>query len=194
MLITKDVFMNYALIRENDIANGPGVRTSLFVSGCRHHCKGCFNPETWNFNYGQPFTQQEIDAIIKATEPSFIDGLTLLGGEPLEPENQSAIIELLKQFKTKLPNKSIWCYTGFSFENDILEKFNTKSENIAELLPLLDVLVDGKFVEELKSSALLFRGSSNQNIIDVKKSLEENRMIILSGKWERQMGNGNIYE
>ena len=186
--------MNYALIRENDIANGPGVRTSLFVSGCRHHCKGCFNPETWNFNYGQPFTQQEIDAIIKATEPSFIDGLTLLGGEPLEPENQSAIIELLKQFKTKLPNKSIWCYTGFSFENDILEKFNTKSENIAELLPLLDVLVDGKFVEELKSSALLFRGSSNQNIIDVKKSLEENRMIILSGKWERQMGNGNIYE
>ena len=194
MLIAKDVFMNYALIRENDIANGPGVRTSLFVSGCRHHCKGCFNPETWNFNYGQPFTQQEIDAIIKASEPSFIDGLTLLGGEPLEPENQSAIIELLKQFKTKLPNKSIWCYTGFSFENDILEKFNTKSENIAELLPLLDVLVDGKFVEELKSSALLFRGSSNQNIIDVKKSLEENRMIILSGKWERQMGNGNIYE
>ena len=194
MLIAKDVFMNYALIRENDIANGPGVRTSLFVSGCRHHCKGCFNPETWNFNYGQPFTQQEIDAIIKAYEPSFIDGLTLLGGEPLEPENQSAIIELLKQFKTKLPNKSIWCYTGFSFENDILEKFNTKSENIAELLPLLDVLVDGKFVEELKNSALLFRGSSNQNIIDVKKSLEENRMIILSGKWERQMGNGNIYE
>ena len=194
MLIAKDVFMNYALIRENDIANGPGVRTSLFVSGCRHHCKGCFNPETWNFNYGQPFTQQEIDAIIKATEPSFIDGLTLLGGEPLEPENQSAIIELLKQFKTKLPNKSIWCYTGFSFENDILHKFNTKSENIAELLPLLDVLVDGKFVEELKNSALLFRGSSNQNIIDVKKSLEENRMIILSGKWERQMGNGNIYE
>ena len=194
MLITKDVFMNYALIRENDIANGPGVRTSLFVSGCRHHCKGCFNPETWNFNYGQPFTQQEIDAIIKASEPSFIDGLTLLGGEPLEPENQSALIELLKQFKTKLPNKSIWCYTGFSFENDILEKFNTKSENIAELLPLLDVLVDGKFVEELKNSALLFRGSSNQNIIDVKKSLEENRMIILSGKWERQMGNGNIYE
>ena len=194
MLITKDVFMNYALIRENDIANGPGVRTSLFVSGCRHHCKGCFNPETWNFNYGQPFTQQEIDAIIKASEPSFIDGLTLLGGEPLEPENQSALIELLKQFKTKLPNKSIWCYTGFSFENDILEKFNTKSENIAELLPLLDVLVDGKFVEELKNSALLFRGSSNQNIIDVKKSLDENRMIILSGKWERQMGSRNIYE
>ena len=100
--------MNYALIRENDIANGPGVRTSLFVSGCRHHCKGCFNPETWNFNYGQPFTQQEIDAIIKASEPSFIDGLTLLGGEPLEPENQSAIIGLLKQFKTKLPNKNSW--------------------------------------------------------------------------------------
>ena len=186
--------MNYALIRENDIANGPGVRTSLFVSGCRHHCKGCFNPETWNFNYGQPFTQKEIDYIIKATEPSFVDGLTLLGGEPFEPENQEALIELLKEFKVKLPNKNIWCYTGFSFENDILHKFNTKSENIAELLPLLDVLVDGKFVEELKNSALLFRGSSNQNIIDVKKSLDENRMIILSGKWERQIGNGNIYE
>ena len=99
--------MNYALIRENDIANGPGVRTSLFVSGCRHHCKGCFNPETWNFNYGQPFTQQEIDAIIKASEPSFIDGLTLLGGEPLEPENQSALIELLKQIKTKLDYSTI---------------------------------------------------------------------------------------
>lgn len=186
--------MNYALIRENDIANGPGVRTSLFVSGCRHHCKGCFNPETWNFNYGNLFTQKEIDFIIDASKPSFIDGLTLLGGEPFEPENQSQLIELLKQFKEKLPTKSIWCYTGFSFENDLLPKSKENEQNVAELLSLIDVLVDGKFVEELKNSALLFRGSSNQNIINVKESLDKNRMILLSGKWERTMGSGNIYE
>ena len=186
--------MNYALIRENDIANGPGVRTSLFVSGCRHHCKGCFNPETWNFNYGSLFTQNEIDQIIQATEPSFVDGLTLLGGEPLEPENQEGLIELLKQFKQKLPNKTVWCYSGFSFENDLLPKINNNIEHIKELLSLVDVLVDGKFVEELKSSALLFRGSSNQNIIDVKQSISKNKMVLLPGKWERKMGSGNIYE
>ena len=186
--------MNYALIRENDIANGPGVRTSLFVSGCRHHCKGCFNPETWNFNYGSLFTQNEIDQIIQATEPSFVDGLTLLGGEPLEPENQEGLIELLKQFRQKLPNKTVWCYSGFSFENDLLPKINNNIEHIKELLSLVDVLVDGKFVEELKSSALLFRGSSNQNIIDVKQSISKNKMVLLPGKWERKMGSGNIYE
>lgn len=186
--------MNYALIRENDIANGPGVRTSLFVSGCRHHCKGCFNPETWNFNYGNPFTQKEIDIIIEATKPSFIDGLTLLGGEPFEPENQAALVDLLKKFKENLPDKSIWCYTGFSFENDLLPKYNADIENIKELLPLIDVLVDGRFVEELKRSSLLFRGSSNQNIIDVAKSLQQNKLIMLPGVWERKMGSGNIYE
>ncbi len=186
--------MNYALIRENDIANGPGVRTSLFVSGCRHHCKGCFNPETWNFSYGNPFTQKEIDAIINATEPSFIEGLTLLGGEPFEPENQADLVELLTQFKSKLPNKKVWCYTGFSFENDLLPKYKNGEENIKELLPLIDVLVDGKFIEELKSSALLFRGSSNQSIIDVKLSLEQGKLIWLDGVWERKMGSGNIYE
>lgn len=186
--------MNYALIRENDIANGPGVRTSLFVSGCRHHCKGCFNPETWNFNYGNPFTQKEVDLIIEVTKPSFVDGLTLLGGEPFEPENQAALIELLKQFKQKIPNKKVWCYTGFSFENELLPKAQSNEEHIKELLGLIDVLVDGKFIEELKNSALLFRGSSNQNIIDVQKSLSENRLIWLEGKWEREMGTGNIYE
>ena len=186
--------MNYALIRENDIANGPGVRTSLFVSGCRHHCKGCFNPETWNFNYGSLFTQNEIDQIIQATEPSFVDGLTLLGGEPLEPENQEGLIELLKQFKQKLPNKTVWCYSGFSFEKDLLPKINSNTEHVKEFLSLVDVLVDGKFVEELKSSALLFRGSSNQNIIDVKQSISKNKMVLLPGKWERKMGSGNIYE
>lgn len=186
--------MNYALIRENDIANGPGVRTSLFVSGCRHHCKGCFNPETWNFNYGNLFTQQEIDKIIISTEPSYVDGLTLLGGEPFEPENQLALIDLLKQFRNKLPQKNVWCYTGFSFVNDLLPKYQNNQENIMELLNHIDVLVDGRFIEELKNSSLLFRGSSNQNIIDVKQSIQQNKMIILSGKWERQMGSENIYE
>ena len=186
--------MNYALIRENDIANGPGVRTSLFVSGCRHHCKGCFNPETWNFNYGKPFTQAEIDLIISASEPTFIDGLTLLGGEPFEPENQPALIELLKQFRAKLPHKKIWCYSGFSFENDLLPKAKEGEEHIKEMLELIDVLVDGKFIEELKNSALLFRGSSNQNIIDVKASLSKETMVLLDGVWERKMGSGDIYE
>lgn len=186
--------MNYALIRENDIANGPGVRTSLFVSGCRHHCKGCFNPETWNFNYGKPFTQKEMDYIIEVSMPSYIDGLTLLGGEPFEPENQSALIDLLKQFKQKIPNKKIWCYTGFSFETDLLVKANNGEQNVGELLNLIDVLVDGKFIEELKNSSLLFRGSSNQNIINVPASLKAQKLILLDGKWERKMGNGNIYE
>ncbi len=186
--------MNYALIRENDIANGPGVRTSLFVSGCRHHCKGCFNPETWNFNYGKPFTQTEIDQIIEATKPSYVEGLTLLGGEPFEPENQAALVDLLIQFKSQIPNKKVWCYTGFLFETDLLPKYINNQESVKELLPLIDVLVDGKFVEELKSSALLFRGSSNQNIIDIKSSLEQKKMVWLEGTWERKMGSGNIYE
>ena len=186
--------MNYALIRENDIANGPGVRTSLFVSGCRHHCKGCFNPETWNFNYGQPFTQTEIDKIISLTEPSFVEGLTLLGGEPFEPENQKALIDLLNQFKEKLPNKNIWCYSGFTFESDLFPKAKESKENIMEMLSLIDVLVDGKFIEELKNPALRFRGSSNQNIIDVKSSLSQSKMVLLAGTWERKMGNNNIYE
>ncbi len=186
--------MNYALIRENDIANGPGVRTSLFVSGCRHHCKGCFNPETWNFNFGNEFTQAEIDKIINATSPSFIDGLTLLGGEPFEPENQLALIDLLKQFKKKLPDKSIWCFSGFEFNKELLPKALSNQESVRELLELIDVLVDGRFVEELKSSALLFRGSSNQNIIDVQASLSNKEMILLKGVWERKMGSGDIYE
>ena len=186
--------MNYALIRENDIANGPGVRTSLFVSGCRHHCKGCFNPETWNFNFGNEFTQTEIDKIINTTSPSFIDGLTLLGGEPFEPENQLALIDLLKQFKKKLPDKSIWCFSGFEFNKELLPKALSNQESVRELLELIDVLVDGRFVEELKSSALLFRGSSNQNIIDVQASLSNKEMVLLKGVWERKMGSGDIYE
>ena len=186
--------MNYALIRENDIANGPGVRTSLFVSGCRHHCKGCFNPETWNFNYGQPFTEEIVNEIIKLSEPSFITGLTLLGGEPFEPENQEALIELSKRFKEAYPEKTIWCFTGFTFEGELLPKALSKAEHVLELLSSIDVQVDGRFVEHLKDSSLLFRGSSNQNIIDVKKSLEAKKLIWLEGVWKRTMGSGNIYD
>ena len=186
--------MNYALIRENDIANGPGVRTSLFVSGCRHHCKGCFNPETWNFSYGTPFTDNTINEIISLSDHSFITGLTLLGGEPFEPENQAGLAILAKKFKQAYPEKTIWCYSGFSFENDLLPKAQKGLENVYDLLSNVDVLVDGKFVEELKDSSLLFRGSSNQNIIDVKKSLSENKLIWLEGKWKRTVGSGDIYE
>ena len=186
--------MNYALIRENDIANGPGVRTSLFVSGCRHHCKGCFNPETWNFSYGTPFTDDTINEIISLSDHSFITGLTLLGGEPFEPENQAELAILAKKFKQAYPEKTIWCYSGFSFENDLLPKAQKRLENVYDLLSNVDVLVDGKFVEELKDSSLLFRGSSNQNIIDVKKSLSENKLIWLEGKWKRTVGCGDIYE
>lgn len=186
--------MNYALIRENDIANGPGVRTSLFVSGCRHHCKGCFNPETWNFDYGESFTDEVIDKIIRSADHSFVSGLSLLGGEPFEPENQNALIALARKFKDTFPEKTIWCYSGFSFENDLLPKARDNKESVSELLSYIDVLVDGKFVEELKDTTLLFRGSSNQNIIDVKKSLSEDKLILLDGKWKRTAGSGNIYE
>ena len=186
--------MNYALIRENDIANGPGVRVSVFVSGCRHHCKGCFNPETWSFSYGHPFTDKTIESIIALAAPSFVSGLSLLGGEPFEPENQADLARLAKIFKSKYPQKTIWCYSGFTFEGDLLPKANKNEEHVKELLSAIDVLVDGKFVEDLKDSSLLFRGSSNQNIIDVKKSLSENKTVLLEGKWKRTVGSGNIYE
>lgn len=186
--------MNYALIKENDIANGPGIRTSLFVSGCRHHCKGCFNPETWNFDYGRSFTQTEIDHIINVSEPSYVDGLSLLGGEPFEPENRAALIDLLKQFKQILPHKTIWCYTGFDFEKDLIPKIKQREKDVQELLELIDVVVDGKFIETLKSPVLLFRGSANQRIIDVHSSLQEGCVMSPPGQWARTLGNLNINE
>jgi anaerobic ribonucleoside-triphosphate reductase activating protein len=178
--------MNYALIRENDIANGPGVRTSLFVSGCRHHCKGCFNPETWNFNYGKTFTQTEIDQIIEATKPSYVEGLTLLGGEPFEPENQPAIVDLLRQIKEKYPEKSIWAFSGYLFDKDILSGRLGPWEVTKEYLSYLDVLVDGPFVMAKKDLTLRFRGSSNQRLIDIPASLRENQIVL----WEDWQGNG----
>lgn len=186
--------MNYALIRKNDIANGPGVRVSLFVSGCRHYCKGCFNPETWDFSYGKPFTEETIEEILQALKPEYISGLSLLGGEPFEPENQKALLELTTRAHEVYPEKSIWCYSGFTFENHLLKGKVGDHETCFALLKNIDVLVDGTFKEDLKDDSLIFRGSSNQNIIDIPNSLRERNMILLEGKWKRSVGSNNINE
>ncbi len=186
--------MNYAAIKKNDIANGPGVRVSLFVSGCRHHCKNCFNQEAWDFSYGAPFTQEVIEEILNALDHSYVSGLSLLGGEPFEPENQEGLLSLVRQCKERFPEKTIWCYTGFTLEKDLLANRVGNPEIARELLSHLDVLVDGKFVEALKDPSLIFRGSSNQNIIDVPKSLAAGQMILLEGTWKRKMGSGDITE
>ena len=186
--------MNYAVIKKFDIANGPGVRVSLFVSGCRHFCKNCFNSEAWDFDYGQPFTQEVIDDIINAVRPSHITGFSVLGGEPFEPENQKGVLEIVKNIKNEFPEKDIWIYTGFLFDEQLLKGTVGDLNTVKEILNYTDVLVDGKFVEELKSPDLLFRGSSNQRIIDVKSSLIKGETLWLEGKWERRMGSGNIYE
>ncbi|MBR6509405.1 MAG: anaerobic ribonucleoside-triphosphate reductase activating protein [Clostridia bacterium] len=186
--------MNYAVIKKFDIANGPGVRVSLFVSGCRHKCKNCFNSEAWDFSYGKPFTNDTLDEILTALSPNHIEGFSLLGGEPFEPENQEGVLEILKAIKEKMPEKTVWCYTGFLYDTQLLEGKVGNSETVKEILKRIDVLVDGRFVEELKSPDLIFRGSSNQRIIDVKKSLSSGEVVWLSGKWQRRMGSGDIYE
>ena len=171
--------MNYSEIKYNDIANGIGVRTSLFVSGCRHHCKNCFNEITWDFNHGKPFTDEVKEKILKSVEPSWINGLSLLGGEPFEPENQGALLELLKEFHSRYPEKDVWCYSGFTLEEIIGEKKSRAFTEISKaLLENIDVLVDGKYVEELHSIMLKFRGSSNQRVINVKQTLENGNIIL----------------
>ena len=170
--------MNYATVKYFDIANGLGIRTSLFVSGCTHHCKNCFNSEAWDFNYGQPFDDKIEQDIINSLKNPFCDGLSLLGGEPFEPSNQKGLLPFLKRAKKEIPNLNIWCYTGYLFDEELLKDSRAKTENTLEMLKLIDVLVDGKFVEELKNLNLRFKGSSNQRIIDVKKSLEENKVIL----------------
>ena len=169
--------MNYATIKTHDVANGPGVRVSLFVSGCTHHCKNCFNKETWDFNFGEPFDENVQNTILEALSPSFIAGFSLLGGEPMHPDNQSAVLEISKKVKEKYPEKNIWCYSGYLYE-DILEGKVGDKETANDLLKCIDILVDGKFVEELKNPGLQFRGSSNQRIIDVQKSLEKGEICI----------------
>lgn len=170
--------MNYASIKIMDVANGPGVRMSLFVSGCTHYCKNCFNKEAWDFNYGKPFTQDEIDYIIDYVSNPHIAGLTILGGEPLEHVNQQGLLPLLRQFREKLPNKSIWCFTGYDFEKDVLGRMFDEYEETKELFSYIDVLVDGEFIEELKDLSLRFKGSSNQRTILVQESLRSGELVL----------------
>lgn len=163
--------MNYCNVKNCDIANGVGVRVSLFVSGCRNRCKNCFQPETWDFNYGKPFDEQTEEKLIKMLAPSYINGLTVLGGEPMEPENQRALLPFLKKVKAAYPQKTIWLYTGFTLEELRSPDCRAHTEYTEEILKLLDVLVDGRFVEERKNISLRFRGSENQRLIDVAATL-----------------------
>lgn len=172
--------MKYGVIKEHDTANGFGIRVSLFVSGCTHHCKGCFNPETWNFNYGQDYTKETEDKIIKLLNRDYIRGLSLLGGEPMEKVNQIEIINLLRRVRKELPDKDVWCYSGYTLDKDLLPKDGKVHIDVTEeILSYLDVLVDGEFVEPLKDLRLRFRGSSNQRVIDVQKTLKEGKVIKL---------------
>lgn len=161
--------MNYAALKTTDVANGTGVRVSLFVSGCRRHCKGCFNSETWDFNFGTPFTDDTMQEILSALDHDYIEGFSLLGGEPFEPENRETVQRILTAIREKFPHKTIWCYTGNRYEQMI--------EEARGIIECLDVLVDGEFVEEKKNLRLKFRGSENQRVIDVKKSLESGSVV-----------------
>ena len=170
--------MNYAEIKKTDIANGEGVRVSLFVSGCRRHCKNCFNKVTWDFSYGKPFTQDVQNELLEALAPDYIAGLTLLGGDPMEPENQRALLPFVKRVRKELPKKTIWCYTGYTYKDGALEEEQNNCEVTRELISLFDVLVDGRFIEELKDIRLVFRGSSNQRVIDIKKTKESGSVVL----------------
>lgn len=170
--------MNYGNIKYYDIADGQGVRVTLFVSGCTNKCPGCFQPETWDFDYGKPYTSQTEQEILEALKPDYIQGLTLLGGEPFEPENQRELVHLVKKVKEKYPEKDIWSYTGFVLDQDLLEGGRKHCEVTDEMLSYIDVLVDGPFKQELKNISLAFRGSENQRVIDLKKSLQEKEVIL----------------
>lgn len=172
--------MYYGNIKKLDIANGDGVRVSLFVSGCRNRCEGCFQPETWNFEFGQPFTRETEETILKALEPSYVNGFTLLGGEPFEPENQRELVKLLRKIRADYPEKNVWCYSGYTVEQ-IMGDGHPHCEVSAEMLSLIDVLVDGRFTLALKDISLRFRGSSNQRIIDLKASRERGEIVLWNG-------------
>ena len=178
--------MYYGEIKKCDIANGEGVRVSLFVSGCTHHCPGCFNRDTWDFAYGKAYTQETEEEILKALEPAYINGLSLLGGEPFEPQNQEVLVRLLRRVKEEYPEKDIWCYSGYLFDKELLGESRARCAYTDEMLSMLDVLVDGRFVEALKDIRLVFRGSSNQRVIDVKKSLDQGKIT----QWEPKVKRG----
>lgn len=170
--------MNYGEIKKTDIANGPGVRVSLFVSGCTHHCEGCFNPETWDFGYGEEFTQAAEERILGLLAPGFIAGLTILGGEPFEPSNQRALLPFLRQVKERYPQKNIWCYTGYLLDEELWKDSPARCEATEEMLSLIDVLVDGEFMQDKKDISLRFRGSKNQRIIDVRESVRQKKICL----------------
>ncbi len=184
--------MNYAAIKKTDVANGPGIRVSLFVSGCRHRCRGCFNREAWDFHYGSVYTEDTEREILRALAPEYIRGMSVLGGEPMEPENRGTVLGLLREVRRNYPGKDIWCYTGYDFERDLL-RWKAREElqegncsqagefsETAELLSLIDVLVDGPFVEERKNLRLAFRGSDNQRLIDVRTSVNQGQTVCLT--------------
>ena len=169
--------MNYANLKSHDIANGPGVRVSLFVSGCTHRCKGCFNEVAWDFEYGQPFTHETEDQILSMLAPDYVQGITLLGGEPFEPQNQPVLVNFLHRLKAQYPQKSVWAFSGYLFENILSGKVGDRAVAL-EFLSYLDVLVDGPFIEAQKNLMLRFRGSENQRIIDVPRSLTQNAVVL----------------
>lgn len=171
--------MYYGEIKDCDIANGEGVRVSLFVSGCTNHCEHCFQPQTWAFDYGQPFTEETEDRLLSLLSPGYINGLTLLGGEPFEPDNQRALLPFLRRVKAAFPKKNIWAFSGFTYEELLTEGSHPRCEATDELLSLLDVLVDGRFVEALKDISLRFRGSSNQRILDLNATRRAGEIVLL---------------
>lgn len=171
--------MYYGSLKKTDIANGPGVRVSLFVSGCTHHCRECFNPETWNFTYGEEYTDQVTQEILEALAPDYIQGLTVLGGEPFEPENQRGLLPLYHAVREKYPKKTIWVYSGYLLDRELLQESRARTDITDEILSMIDVLVDGEFVLEKKNISLKFRGSENQRIIRVPESLAAGKVILL---------------
>ncbi len=170
--------MNYMEIKKYDIANGPGVRVSLFVSGCTHHCKNCFNPESWDFKAGKVFDETAQKEILESLEPDYIKGFSLLGGEPFEPHNQESLLPLLKEIKKQKPKLNIWCYTGYLFDKQIIDVMTKKYDFTNELLKYIDVIVDGEYKEEERDLSIIFRGSRNQRIIDVQKSLKYGKIVL----------------
>ena len=175
--------MYYSVIKNCDIANGPGVRVVLFVSGCRHHCPGCFQPQTWDFSYGQPFTQDTVDELLRLLQPDYIAGLTLLGGEPMEPENQPALLDLVRQVKQAYPEKNIWCFSGYLYDDLAAGKIGNSAVTRA-LLGLVDVLVDGEFILARKKLQLRFRGSENQRLIDLRKTEQAGQVVLWTDEKE----------
>ena len=170
--------LNYATIKYCDISNGPGVRTSLYVSGCTHHCKHCFNPMTWDFGYGKLFDETIEEQIMESLKPEYISGFSLLGGEPMEIVNQRVLFPFVKKVKERFPNKTIWCYSGYLFDEQLLKPSRARCQHTDELLSYIDVLVDGKFEIDLKDITLRFKGSRNQRVIDVQQSLKQNKIVL----------------